>query len=164
MRNRLFFLIVVSSALSCSKKEEPEKMPALDRVVTVAAPAPKRLVRKTFAVQKYEAFEFEVPPNCLSPRLRGSFKSSTQGTQGHRVSNDAANIDLLLLDEQQFNDFAHGPGGNVIRSAESSYEQTINWVLNSTLQQPRKYYLVFNNSSRNPPTRFVEADFTLSFE
>lgn len=164
MRNRLFLLVGVLSALSCSKKEEPEKMPALDRVVTVAAPAPKRLVHKTFGLQKYQAFEFEVPPNCLSPRLRGSFKSSTQGTEGHRVSNDAANIDLLLLDEQQFNDFVHGPGGNLIRSAESSYEQTIDWALNSTLQQPRKYYLVFNNSSGQPRTRFVEADFTLSFE
>jgi len=139
-------------------------MPAPDRIVKVAAPAPKRVVHKTFALQKYVAFQFEVPPDCVSPRLRGSFKSSTQRIEGHRVSDDAANIDLLLLDEQQFHDFVHGPGGNVIRSAESSYEQTIDWALNSTLQQPRKYYLVFNNSLGQPRTKFVEADFTLSFE
>ena len=79
MRNRLFLLLALLSAFSCSKKEEPEKMPALDRVVTVAAPAPKRLVHKTFTLQKYEAIQFEVPPNCLSPRLHGSFKRQLRG-------------------------------------------------------------------------------------
>jgi hypothetical protein len=162
--NFLLAGILLLNGLACSKKEEPEKLPPLDRVVTTAAPAPRRFLHKTFTLRKYQAFELEVPARCIHSQVRGSFISYAQGDQGHRVSNEAANIDLLLLDEQQLHDFAHGPGGSVTRSAESSYEQTIDWALNSTLDQPRKYYLVFNNSSGKPPAKFVQADFTLSFE
>jgi hypothetical protein len=167
MRNWFFLLggVCLWLGLACSKKEDaPETMAPLDRVITTAAPAPRRFLRKTFTLRKHEAFAFEVPAQCLHPQVRGSFTSYTQGTEGHRVSNEAANIDLLLLDEQELKDFEHGHGGTVTRSVDSSYEQTIDWALNSTLDQPRKYYLVFNNSSGQPPTKFVEADFTLSFE
>jgi hypothetical protein len=162
-----FFLLVGAlfwGGVACSKKEAPETMPPLDRVMTTAAPAPKRLLHRTFTLRKYLAFEFEVPAHCIHSQVRGSFTSYTQGTQGHRVSNEAANIDLLLLDEQELNDFDHGLGGTVTRSVDSSYVQTIDWALNSTLDQPKRYYLVFNNSSGKPPTKSVEAEFTLSFE
>jgi hypothetical protein len=164
---KCFFLLVgvlLWYGLACSKKEAPETMPPLDRVVTTAAPAPKHFLHRTFTLRKHEAFEFEVPARCIHSQVQGNFTSYTQGNQGHRVSNEDANIDLLLLDEQQLKDFKHGPGGTVTRSVESSYVQAIDWALNSTLDQPRKYYLVFNNSSGKPPIKFVEADFTLSFE
>jgi hypothetical protein len=167
MQNRFFLVagVLLLNGLACSKKEAPETMPPLDRVMTTPAPAPpKRFLHKTFTLRKYQVFEFEVPKHCIHSQVHGSFTSYTQGDEGRRVSNEAANIDLLLLDEQQLHDFEHGPGGSVTRSAESSYVQTIDWALNSTLDQPRKYYLVFNNSSGKPPIKFVETDFTVSFE
>ena len=105
-----------------------------------------------------------VPPHCLHPRLHGNFKSFHLGDQGNRLNDEAANVDVLLLDEQQFNDFSHGPLDETARSAQNTHEQQIEWALPSTFDNPRKFYLVFNNANGKPKAKVVEADFTLSFD
>jgi hypothetical protein len=165
MLKRLFFLAaVVLIASSCTKKPEPESSPIYDHVVKTPALPPQRILHKMLTVQTYATADFEVPAHCLSPRLHGNFKSYRYGDQGNRASDEAASIDLLLLDEQQYNDFMHGPGEATTRSVQAAFEQEIDWALGSTFDEPAKYHLVFNNSSRKPKIKFVDADFTLSFD
>lgn len=154
---RLWFLVAILllSAIACSKKQTKEQETySLDHVSNVKLPPPNHFLHKKFAVTQYEDFQFEVPPHCLNPRLKGTFKTS----------DDTANIDLYLLDEQQFAVFSQGKDGGSVRTAKSSYQHEVDWALNATFEDPRKYHLVFDNDSGKPKTKYVEADFTVSFE
>jgi hypothetical protein len=152
-------LIVTACNRSQAKPEEPPIASAKSVV-----PPEQHVVHKTFSVQKYESFELEIPAHCLRPRLHGNFKAFRYGEKGNRASDEAASVDLLLLDEQQFSDFVNGPGDATTRAAQNTYERTINWALPSSFENPRKFYLVFNNSTGKPKTKIVEADLTLSFD
>jgi hypothetical protein len=150
-------------SLACSKKQK-ESQNSFDHVVRTPTPAPQRVLHKTVTVRKYVTSDFEVPPHCLNPRLRGTFKSYRYEDKGSRTSDDAANIDLLLLDEQQYSDFMRGPSEATTRMVNAAYEREIDWALPATFETSRKFYLVFNNSTGKPKTKVVDTDFTLSFE
>ena len=161
----LLALGVVVLSCGCAKKQPPaDDTTSLDRVVKQPTPAPQPVIHKTFVLQGYEKFPLEVPPNCLTPRLQGHFRSFRYGADGKRSSDDAAKIDVMLLDEQELEDFVQGDGGTVSASAQGAFEQKIEWALRSTFSKPEKYYLVFNNATGKPKSKIVEADFTLSFE
>jgi len=155
--------ILLLSVLACNKKPQPPE-PAGEHLVQTVVPPPQSVVQKTFTVQKYESFELQVPAHCLRPRLHGDFRSFRYGEQGNRASDEAASVDVLLLDEQQFNDFVHGTGDATTRTVQAAHEQQIDWALRSTFFQTQKYYLVFNNSTGKPKIKIVEADMTLSFD
>lgn len=157
----LFALCTFACNNAPQHKSEPSNT---ERLVKSNVPPPENILNKTFSVQKFESFDVQVPPHCLRPRLHGSFKSFRYGEQGNRASDEAASVDVLLLDEQQFNNFVHGPGDATLRSAQNSYEQQIDWALPSSFENPQKYHLVFNNSTGKPKTKIVEADLTLSFD
>ncbi len=147
---------------ACNKSQpKPEETTPMARSVV---PPEQHVVQKTFTVQKYESFEMTVPPHCLHPRLHGNFKSYHFGEQGNRLNDEAANIDVLLLDEQQFNDFSHAPLDEAARSAQNTHDQQIDWALPSSFDTPRKFFLVFNNATGKPKTKLVDADLTLSFD
>ena len=154
--------VVLLFTLGCNKAKPPEETAQpMARTVT---PPPEHFLHKTFSVQKYESFVLQIPAHCLRPRLHGDFRSFRYGDQGNRASDDAAGVDVLLLDEQQFKEFSEGPGGDATRSIQNSYERQIDWALPSSLDNPQKYYLVFSNSTGKPKTKLVEADLTLSFD
>lgn len=148
-----------------SKPEPPqETVTTVDRVAREPAKQPVNFLHKTFPVQKYAKFEFVVPPHSPRPRLLGSFKAFVIGSNGASTSDDRANVDLLLLTEDEFNAFAHDTPGLATYSIDASYTQTVDFALTATLDQPQKFYLVFRNSSGGSRSKFVDADFTLSFE
>lgn len=157
-----FFLIAIL-LLSCACKKSPqqrERPPEdLYRVDRGAATvAPKNLVHKTFQLPKYAKFEFEVPAHSISPKLQGTFKAFQSGNP-----DAAANIDVLLLTTEQFDDFIHGRPGEAGYSLTGTSGQTVDYALPSTLEQPQKYYLVFRNPARQGTALSVAADFTASF-
>ena len=161
----LWLAAILLLFVACNKsKLQPET--ASEHMVQSAVPPEQHFLHKTFSIQKYESFELQVPSHCLRPRLHGDFRSYRYGDQGNRASDEAADIDVLLLDEQQFNDFSHGsgPGEAPTRSTQNAYEQQIDWALPSSFENPRKYYLIFNNATGKPKTKIVEADMTLSFD
>ena len=153
-------LLLLTSACNRTKPREEAAQPMTQSVT----PPEQHFLHKTFSVEKYQSFELEVPAHCLRPRLHGDFRSFRYGEQGNRASDDAAVVDVLLLDEQQFKDFSQGPLGDSTRSVQNSYERQIDWALPSSFDSPRKYFLVFNNSTGKPKTKMVEADLTLSFD
>ncbi len=154
--------VLLLFTLACNKPKPQEGAP--DPMVKSANPPEQHFLHKTFSLQKYESFELQVPPHCLRPRLHGNFKSFRYGEQGNRTSDDAASIDVLLLDEPQFNAFVQGPSNETIRSVPAAYERQIDWALPSSFDNSQKYYLVFVNSTGKPKTKVVEADMTLGFD
>ena len=59
---------------------------------------------------------------------------------------------------------SRGPLDETARSTQNTHEQQIDWALPSSFENPRKYYLVFNNGTGKPKTKLVDADLTLSFD
>jgi hypothetical protein len=162
--NKLLWMTAALLFVAACNKSQPKSEEASTPLVRSVTPPEQQIVQKTFSVQKYQSFELQIPPHCMRPRLHGNFKSFRYGEKGNRASDEASSIDLLLLDEQQFNDFVNGPGDATTRSAQNTYEQQIDWALPSSFETPRKYYLVFNNATGKPKTKIVEADLTLSFD
>ena len=125
------------------------------------------IVRKTFAVASTAKFSFEVPPHAASPQLHGSYRSFAQQSGGQssnvQSSDESADVDLLLMNDQQYADFLHGGSPDVVYSVDSSHDQDVSFGLPSTMNQPAQYYLVFRNSSSHAGKKTVQADFRVDF-
>jgi len=118
------------------------------------------IVRKTFAVSAPAKFSFEIPPHAASPQLHGTFRSFVAGVQS---SDESADIDLLLMNGEQFADFQRGQPADTIYSVDSSHDQDVSFGLAATLDHPVQYYLVFRNSAGSPAKKVVQADFQVDF-
>lgn len=119
-------------------------------------------MRKTFSVVSAAKFPFEVPPHAASPQLKGSYRSFVQQSGG-QSSDEGADMDLLLMNDQQYADFLHGGTPDVIYSVDSSHDQDVSFGLPATMNQPAQYYLVFRTSSHRPGKTEVQADFRVDF-
>ena len=120
------------------------------------------IVHKTFAITSAAKFAFEVPPHAASPHLNGSYRSFMQPA-GSPASDDSANVDLLLMNAEQYADFAGGHSSDVVYSVDSSHEQDIAFILPATFDKPVQYYLVFRNSAGHAGKKVVQADFRMDF-
>ena len=127
---------------------------------SAAAPLADKYLRANFPLNKSAQFTFVIPPHTVSPRLHGTFQSSIR----HSGSDNArdAEIELMLLNAQQFDDFIHGRPGDSTFELESS-SQTVDFLLPAAHERPQEYHLVF----RDPAARarlFVKADFSVNAE
>ncbi len=120
------------------------------------------VVHKTFAITSAAKFAFEVPPHAASPQLNGTYHSFTQQA-GSRSSDDSADVDLLLMNAEQYADFAGGHPSDVVYSVDSSHEQDVAFGLPATFDKPAQYYLVFRNSPGHAGKKVVQADFHVDF-
>jgi hypothetical protein len=168
MRVKLLGVLVgglLLATVSCSKDAPPkEGSVEVDRLVHLTANPPKNFLHQTFEVLGYKAFEVEVPSHSARPRLHGTFQSFVKNDTGSMVSNESANLDLVLLNEEEFAEFRKGKQGTATYTLDPAYDQMVDCALASTLDQPRTYYLVFRNPPGGPKSKFVKADFTASFD
>ena len=67
------------------------------------------------------------------------------------------------MNDQEFNEFLQGRPQSVTFELDSANNQRVDWRVPTTYADPQTYYLVFSNSGGTKP-KFVEADFTISFE
>ena len=125
---------------------------AIDHIAGTSQDAPGRFLHKRFSLAKYHGFEFVVPVHSIRPELRGKFTS-------HQ-----ANIQVLLLNEEEFAVFARGEDGTVTFTTDPSDGGEVDWAINSPMAQPQKYFLIFRNVSRRGSGGVVDADFTQSWE
>ena len=137
---------------------------AVDRVVRSGPKPPAHFLHRTFPVKTYQPFEFSVPPQSFNARLQGNFRAFIIGSNGSNVSDENANVEVLLLNEQEFDDFTHGRQSTATYSVDAGYNQIVECALPATRDEARKYYLVFRNPRGGAKTKFVDADFTASFE
>ena len=121
-----------------------------------------RIVNRTFRVQSTVQVTFEVPAHAATPRLRGTYESFFKQA-GSQESDTDAEIECLVLNEQQFADFLNKRAGEATFSADDAHAQEVNTSLPPTVNQPEKYHLIFRNNSRGPERKFVHADFRMEF-
>jgi hypothetical protein len=124
------------------------------------APLAEKYLRATFPLNKSAQFTFVIPPHTVSPRLHGSFQSLIK----HSTSDDAreAQIELMLLSAQQYDDFIHGrPGESTFELQSSSH--TVDFLLPAAHDKPQEYHLVFRDPAERPKL-FVKAEFAVNAE
>ncbi len=157
--------VLVFAALACEKKKKApaeEIPPPADRVAPSPAGTSQTVLHKTFAVRTSAAFPFDLPAHAAMPHLHGNYKSFVNQVST-QSNDDSANVDFLILKEEQYADFVHGNAGEALFSADASHDQDVNVSLPSTQDLPRKYYLVFRNPPGDEAKKLVQADFTVDF-
>jgi len=135
---------------------------ASDHVGGSVVGSSQRILNRTFRVRSTVQLAFEVPAHAATPRLRGTYESffKQAGSQG---SDTDAEIEFLVLNDQQFADFLKQRAGEATFSADDAHAQEVNTSLPPTVGQPAKYHLIFRNNSRGPERKFVQADFRMEF-
>jgi hypothetical protein len=135
---------------------------ALDHIAESPVGTSSAIVRKTFAVSAPAKFSFEIPPHAASPQLHGTFRSFVRQA-GVPSSDESADIDLLLMNGEQYADFQRGRPADTVYSVDSSHDQDVSFGLPATMDKPAQYYLVFRNSSASAAKKVVQADFQVDF-
>ncbi len=155
-------LVLVPGA--CQKKKPPveeEELP-MDRVAPSPVGTSQVVLHKTFAVRTSVNFPFEIPAHAAMPHLHGNYKSFTKEL-GIHSNDDSANVDFLILNEDQYADFIHGHSGEAVFSTDASHDQDVSVILPASQDQPRKYYLIFRSSPGGEARKLVQADFAIDF-
>ncbi|MGB7601243.1 MAG: hypothetical protein WBM24_13110 [Candidatus Sulfotelmatobacter sp.] len=166
-RSRFVLLIVVAALAffitSCQKKKPPSEEVALPTDRVAASPSGSQtILHKTFSVATSASFPFEIPAHASMPRLHGNYKSFVKQISAD-ANDDTANVDFLILKDDQYADFVHGHAGEALFSAAASHDQDVDFSLPASQDQPQKYYLVFRNSPGGSTKKIVQADFTVDF-
>ena len=162
---RWFLLAGVAAAgTGCSRQQtapKKETVNPLDRVDSSKF-QPNNFLHKTFAVKTLTSFSVEVPPHIAIPRVHGTFTSFVkQGVD--RQSDDSTDISFLLMDSEQYGEYAKGNRqATALYTVESSHSQEVEFLLPPTKDAPVKYYVVFVNVPTGKASKMVEADFTLT--
>jgi len=165
-------VVITGPLISWMREEEREapqtntsstRAPASsDHVVFSPRPKPKNFLHAVFSVKNYIQFTFVVPPNTVGPKPRGNFRSFPKS--GQSVDDGAADVDVVVLTEQEFNGFLHHRAGMATFELDASHNQVVNYALPPTQDEGQKYHLVFRNSAGTTKIASVEADFTVSLE
>ncbi len=120
----------------------------------------RMLLRKTFGVATAVSLPFELPPHAANPQLRGVYRAFASTPADDDTD---ANVEFLVLNNQQYEDFLNERPSDALFSADGAPEQEINLSMPPTRDQPVKYYLVFRNSFRSTGKKIVCADFRIDF-
>ncbi len=94
--------------------------------------------------------------------MHGTYRSFVRDS-GVQSGDENANVDLLLMTDQQYANFLRGYSTDVLYSVDSSHEQDVSFGLPTTFDHPAQYYLVFRSSSSTAVKRLVQADFRVDF-
>jgi hypothetical protein len=118
------------------------------------------VLHKKFAVRRVAHVRFEIPPHALTPRFCGTFRSLVRGEPSR---DESANVDFLLMNEEQYANFAAGRDRDALYIADTIHFRDISVDLSASSDQPVSYYLVFRNSPGGADVKTVEADFRVDF-
>jgi len=149
-----------SSAAKPAATQEP--LP-IDHPVSVDPGKPKHFLHNVFSVNHRAQFAILVPAHQANARVRGTFRSFTKRNDPDS-SDRSANVDLLLLNDEEFNQFLHGQPQSVTYELNSAHNQMVDWWIPATRADAKTYHLVFMNSADDIKPKFVQADFVLTFE
>lgn len=145
-------------------KEEPKPASTIlpsDRVAPSPVGTSKNVLQKTFTLKTSAEFPFEIPAHAVQPHLHGLFESFVG--QVHGASDASANIDFLVLNEEQHTELLENHPSEALFTIEDSHNQAVNFDLPASRNQPVKYYLVFRNAGESKGSKVVEANFRVDF-
>jgi hypothetical protein len=157
----ILLLLVAALTFACKKAPQAEAptetTEPLHSLTNTPSPPPVNVVHGSFNVSSFTKFEFEVPAHSITPKVEGTF-DSTDGRSGA-----SANIDLLIMTPEEFEELSHGRSGTAAYSVTGARSQTIAYALPSTLDSSQKYFVVFQNPAGKSSPRTVKAEITASF-
>lgn len=134
--------------------------PAADHAGDSPVDTSNSILHQTFKVAGTVRVLFEVPAHAANPQLRGTYQSFVR--RGRTLSSDDAEVDFLVLNDEQYGEFVKGHGSEAVFSADKAHDQEVNTGLPPTFDHPAKYYLIFRNDS-HAAARVVQADFRIWF-
>jgi len=138
------------------------KASAADHVEGSPVGTSTAILHKNFGVRGIVDVPFDIPAHASNPQLRGTYRSFVQ--QGGVASSDSmADVEFLLLNEQEYSDLLNGRPGDALFSADNAHDGEVNFNLPPTFGKVARYYLVFRNSSTAGGKKIVQADFRVDF-
>ena len=163
---RPLFVLFAASLLTVVACQKDQPAPATvvhpsDRVAPSPVGTSQTILEKTFAVKTSVSFPFEIPAHAVRPHLHGIYTSFAG--EVHGAADDTANLDFLIVNEEQYDDLLHHRPGEALVSVEASHNQAVNFDLPASLDRSVKYYLVFRNPSGSGIKKVVEANFHVEF-
>ncbi len=165
MPQRRHLVMLLLLAVTACTKQPPAPVstapPPSERVAPTPVGTTQNVLQKTFTLQRSAEFPFEVPAHAAMPHLHGIFESFVG--QAHGASDESANIDFLILNEEQHDDFAQNRSSDTMFAVEASHNQAVNFDLPASLNQTVKYYLVFRNPEGSKSSKVVEANFRVDY-
>ncbi len=160
---RLTPFLLLLLILSCSKPRPKETLNPRDRVDSRRV-EPIHFLHKTFSVKKNVLFEFVVPPHTAIPRLHGTFQSFVRRPGEDELSDESADVELILMNPDQYQGFLATNGrGTALYTVDPTHDHEVEFHLSPTGAEPQKYYIVFRNSPGGAALKYVRADFTVGF-
>jgi hypothetical protein len=120
------------------------------------------VVRRTFTLKNIAKFSFEIPAHATNPRLSGSYQSSLQ-QKGSASSTESADVEFLVMKEQQYAQLLRGRPADVLFLTQSSHNRQVQFDLPATLDQPARYCLVFRDRSSGSAEKTIHAEFRVDF-
>jgi|SRR5882724_5754426 len=154
-------VVALVTCCGCNKEspKEPVTVSPSDRVAPSPVGTSQIILEKTFSLKSSATFPFEIPAHAVQPHLHGIFESFVG--QLHGASDEAANIDFLIMNEDQQTAFASNRPSEALFDVDASHNQAINFDLPASMSHPVKYYLVFRNPEGK--SKVVEANFRVDF-
>jgi hypothetical protein len=140
----------------------PRKPNPSDHIAGSPVGSTNTILHRTFVVSTLIKIPFQIPAHAATPHLHGTFRSFVQQA-GAQSGDDSANVDFLVLNQQQYTELANGRPSEALFSADATHDQEVNLGLPVSGAEPQKYYLLFRNNSREEGNKIVEANFTVDF-
>ncbi|HEX3741513.1 MAG TPA: hypothetical protein VHV29_17580 [Terriglobales bacterium] len=155
--------IIFLVAQACTKQAptEPAKPTAPTERIPSLAGTSQTILQKTFTLNSSTTFPFEIPAHAMQPHLHGIFESFVGKLHG--PSDDRANVEFMILNQEQEDALSGNRASDALFSAEASHNQAVNLDLPPSMNQPVKYYLVFRNPDGVKTNKAVNANFRVDF-
>jgi hypothetical protein len=161
-------LIVVAllAVLACKRapQQDVNEESSLDRVNQGPRLAPQRVTHGISRLDKSQKFPFDLPAHALTPRLRGNYSSFVQGTGGARISDESADVELLVMSEDQYDAFTNRRSAESLYAIEPSHDHGVSISLPATQADAVHYYVVFRRSTEGKSPIWVNADLNVEFD
>lgn len=157
--------IALGTILACNRNTNHlnEDSP-LDRISQGPKLPPQKVTHGLARLDKVQKLPFDVPPHQLTPRLQGSFSSFVQGEGGARISDESADVELMVMTEDQYEAYIHKRSAESMYAIEPSHDHGVSIALPATQGDGAHYFAVFrrNNDAKTPV--WVNADLSVAFD
>jgi hypothetical protein len=158
--------IALLSVLACNRgpKQDLNEDSNLDHISQGPRLLSQHVTHGLSRLDKSQKLPFEVPPHQLTPRLQGSFTSFVQGSGGARISDESADVELMVMTEEQYDAYIHKRSAESLYAIDPSHDHGVTIALPATQADAAHYYAVFrrNNDAKTPV--WVNADLSVEFD
>jgi len=168
MRWSVFSLILTIAIvlLGCNRsntQRPADDSSSLDRVHQSPTAAPLKLTDGLIRVDHYQKFPFEVPAHVIAPQVLGEFSSFMQAEGGARITDESADVELMVMTETQCDDFTHKRSAQSVDAVEPSHSNGVKITLPPTHDDPSRYCLILRRASDGQKPVWVNADLRAEF-